>query len=619
MKENIANPLDAAAIESDEVEERAEAALRQVESARRAETELSVASVTINNETDAFIGIASKAEGNPDLIIPPFGSRTLKASLLNDYCYREWEDQKLISLDYFSPDTASALSDLEGGDSCLRATALGMLFIAFLVVSIPLSVFFQLISWRTIGIVSLLSVILISVVYLVSERRAKARREARNEPRGRKRTTIWQRVWGWLRLTPGILLILATGIGLPFAAVYFFGDGKQLIEAGPHLASLGRLMQVNLIVIASILPALFFYLFGRQQVDIQKDKFYREVMSLDPNVHSLTETKTKYEDLMDSVYGSGGAPLSILLLFISTTLLVTGWILVMGTLDTPALGAKSLADFFIPQRSVLTFALLGAYFFTLNMVFRRYVRADLTPKTYAHITVRLLVTIVLVWVVSSLPQFKSGSVLESGLFAVAFIIGVIPETGLTLIQDYVRKLVNIGTKDQEVLSLNELEGVHLYDRARLLEEGIENIENFAHHNMIELIARTRIPTPRLVDMFDQAVLYLHLGMDESENRKFLAALKSYGIRTATDLDVALKTERSYNCLKSVTPALPLERMEVIYQAFSDDEWYDHLTQWRMSSRKRKEVIRDPYAFYSLSQPPVEGEKPPSNPAPEPAG
>ena len=89
----------------------------------------------------------------------------------------------------------------------------------------------------------------------------------------------------------------------------------------------------------------------------------------------------------------------------------------------------------------------------------------------------------------------------------------------------------------------------MYDQARLMEEGIENIENLAHHNLMELIVRTRIPTARLVDMFDQAILYLHLGLEDEEddwgtkkeltenpaepdNRKLLKAL---GFRTASDL------------------------------------------------------------------------------------
>ena len=176
------------------------------------------------------------------------------------------------------------------------------------------------------------------------------------------------------------------------------------------------------------------------------------------------------------------------------------------------------------------------------MIYRRYVRADLTTKTYAYITMRLLVTLVLVWTISTLPQFRTGSALETGLFIVAFIIGIFPETGMALIQDQFRAITR-QKLDRDSFSLTRLEGINLYDRARLLEEGIENIENLAHHNLMELIARTRIPTPRLVDMFDQAILYLHLGLEADENEENGSKgkedprdlLKSLGVRTATDL------------------------------------------------------------------------------------
>ena len=57
----------------------------------------------------------------------------------------------------------------------------------------------------------------------------------------------------------------------------------------------------------------------------------------------------------------------------------------------------------------------------------------------------------------------------------------------------------------------------------------------AHYNLIKLMARTLIPTSRLVDLFDQAVLYLHLGLEVDKVKKAREALHSYGIRTATDL------------------------------------------------------------------------------------
>ena len=557
----------------------------------------------INNETDSFIQIKSVTPGIPALIIAPFGSRTMNRDWIVDYDFLDWQEQKLITIDF--PEPASETT----GDLIVGLLVIGL--VMFWIVGIAANLIWGSISWTTIGWVTLGFFILTGVTMVVNDRAQKARAAGIKTRRN---------ISGWLKLVPGMTLVLLTGIGLPISAVYFFGDGQSLLESARDLPALGRLMQVTFISLASMLPALFFYLFGRQQVEIQKDNFYKEVMSLDPNVHSLTETRTKYEALIDSVYGSGTAPLSILLLVIGTALLVMGWLITMGTIDIAAADAGSLGEFFLPVRSAFTFGFLGAYFFTLNMVFRRYVRADLTPKTYAHITVRLLITIVLVWVISSLPQFTEGSLLESGLFAVAFIIGFIPETGLTLIQDYVKKITNLRSKEKEVLELRDLEGVHLYDRARLLEEGIENIENLAHHNMIELIARTRIPTSRLVDMFDQAVLYLHLGLQEKENKAFFTRLKSHGIRTATDLDFALGTQAANDALKRIEPPLPLDQMEVIFQTMLDDDWYQYIVQWRHSSGTRKPVITDPYQFYFPSRqasPPADSPELPA--VPEPAG
>jgi hypothetical protein len=122
--------------------------------------------------------------------------------------------------------------------------------------------------------------------------------------------------------------------------------------------------------------------------------------------------------------------------------------------------------------------------------------------------------------------------------------------------------------------------------------------------MIELIARTRIPTSRLVDMFDQAVLYLHCGLQDGKNKDFYSTLKSHGIRTATDLDFALGTEAAYKSLKKIDPPLPLDQMEVIFQTMLDDDWYQYIVQWRHSSGTRKPVFTDPYQFYFPNRPVV---------------
>lgn len=551
----------------------------------------------VANQTDKRISIRSDRY-KESLIIPPFGSRTINSEILKYYDFIDWERQYLISVNPPEEENVTAL------------TTLGFLIIflgLFLLVTVPIAVFTQKISWGVIGTISAVFAVFMGIAFYFSQSKSKSRGGD---------------LWQWMKLLPGILLVLVAGAGLPLVIVYVFGGGSQLITIPLQLSSLGRSLQVSFISIASLLPALLFYLFGRQQVKKQRENFFREVMSLDPNVQSLSEARTKYEPLLDTVDDSGNSPLSILLLLISTSMLVLGWIIALEPVGIPRDDATSLVEFFTPEKSAFTFGFLGTYFFTLNLIFRRYVRADLTPKTYAFITVRFLITVVLVWVVSTLPQFANDSIWQAGMLAVIFIVGLFPDTGLALIEDYVKKIINRQVNEKESLPLTLIEGINLYDRARLLEEGIENLENLAHHNLIELVARTRIPTPRLVDMFDQAILYLHIGLsrermnakpnpaqqteipidiqsenpssaEKSEVEDLLFQLKSYGIRTATDLVNVFKRP---DLIKKTS--LPRDKLNVIIDAMSDDEWFEYIKEWRTSTSAISEPFTNPYEFYS---------------------
>ncbi len=163
-----------------------------------------------------------------------------------------------------------------------------------------------------------------------------------------------------------------------------------------------------------------------------------------------------------------------------------------------------------PPTTALGFGFLGSYFFAINFIFRRYVRADLGPKAYSHLAMRVIVTIVLVWVVEKIPLLAAN---QAVLSILAFLIGILPETAIAVMQDFLHNQRWIGAiipSLREEQPLTRLDGITLYDRARLLEEGIDNIENLATHNLVELMLQTRIPTARLVDLVDQAILHLHV-------------------------------------------------------------------------------------------------------------
>jgi len=542
------------------------------------ESEYDVAAeYTLRNQTAKRISIKHIAYDDRDLFVPAFGSRTVNGYTLLNLDLRAWKSQGLVEVTKIKATEEENLG-------AYAFLGLSIILLGLYVAGSSLFVIFgsEIVTWGTVGWGTLIGSIIVAIATFFTNQ---------------KTGNTFISISSWLRLLPGITFVLATGIGLPLVTIYFYGHGQQLLQTdGFGVNTLGRILQAAFISIASMLPAFLFYLFGRQQVDKQIENFYRESMLLDPNVWSRSEAENKYDPLLNSVFDSGNSPFSVLLLIFSTALLVMGWIITLSPIGPPPAEFSNLIDFFTPDKSPFTLGFLGVYYFTVNMIYRRYVRADLTPKTYAYITMRLLVTVVLVWALSTLPQFAEGSALETGLSAIAFVIGIFPESGLTLIQEYFNKVTSKRTsQDSDLLSLTRLEGMNLYDQARLLEEGIDNIENLAHHNLMELIVRTRIPTQRLVDMFDQSILYLHLGPEDNENNNLRELLKTLGVRTATDLIACQKEIDKFKDDARYTDLV--KKLDVIIASLKDDEWFPYIKGWRDNSSLKDKPINDPYQFY----------------------
>jgi hypothetical protein len=421
-----------------------------------------------------------------------------------------------------------------------------------------------------------------------------------------------QSVTRWTAQALSLLLILALGIGLPSLAFYFFGGGREVFGSQTSLAKLGRTLQHIFIFTASLLPALLYFLFDRQQLGTLRQRFEQQIFRLDPNIESLVDVRAKYGRQIDEIYGrestSGEGRLvrgTRWPILVATLVITLGWMLTLlpAGPGPEITQATQLIDFFIPQRTVVTFGFLGAYFFVLNTVLHRYVRADLKPKAYSSITVRIFVVIILAWVIGLL--FGGDSPWE---LMVAFMIGVFPESGLTLIRESIRKQTGVGLltrpflpRTREKYPLTELEELDVYDRARLLDEGVTNIESLAHHDLIDLMLETRIPVPRLVDWVDQAILYLHLESDAAdkdleddgnpkvtmhsltpaEMRSLRFWLRGNFIRTATDLITAYNDGNGP--LNENLGEEKKRQLRVLLETLKDDEWLSYLHHWRTSS------------------------------------
>lgn len=423
----------------------------------------------------------------------------------------------------------------------------------------------------------------------------------------KKRPVIMRLIAQFLSL----LLIMAIGIGLPIVAVYFFGGGREFFNTGEvSLAVFGRSLQIIFIVTASLLPALLFFLFDRQQLGTLKDRFLQQIFRLDPNIESLVDVEAKYGKQLAEIYGSDVTTDEGRLIranrspiFVATLVITIGWILTLLPAEAGLVIKQphEILDLFLPQRMAVTFGFLGAYFFALNTISRRYMRADLKPKAYSSITVRIFIVTILAWVVGLLFNSEDPYVMVT-----VFLIGIFPESGLTLIQETIRRGSKIFPSAKEDHPLTNLEEIDVYDRARLLDEGVTNIESLAHHDMIDLMLETRIPLPRLVDWIDQAILYLHLprydekkgdgndGNNGDGNAQRNEAsisfrwLQRHGIRTTTDLITAYDTGALRKILGENKEKL--NQLEVLLDVIRDDEWLNYIERWREKAKTEDLII-----------------------------
>ena len=107
-----------------------------------------------------------------------------------------------------------------------------------------------------------------------------------------------------------------------------------------------------------------------------------------------------------------------------------------------------------------------------------------------------------------------------------------------------------------------------------------------------------LSAPRLLDWIDQAILYIHL--DHTDRSRKLEALRSVGVRTATDL-LAVEEPGAGRLAALLYPAAPAaeqpELFAVLRRAIDGEEWIQNLQWWSESQMdKRRASTQRPLAY-----------------------
>ena len=197
--------------------------------------------------------------------------------------------------------------------------------------------------------------------------------------------------------------------------------------------------------------------------------------------------------------------------FLATAVIAVGWTTVLWNFE--ALNISDPSSTNLDLQTSLAFAFLGAYSFDVQMLVRRFFQGDLRASAYASAVLRIVVVLLLAVTIN--PVLDASDVDAWSAAVVMFIIGFFPLVGMQALQRLAAAVLRAFVPSLRAdYPLSDLDGLTIWYEARLLEEGIEDLQNLSTANLVDVMLHTRVPVGRLVDWVDQSHLLLHLDRSE---------------------------------------------------------------------------------------------------------
>jgi hypothetical protein len=340
-------------------------------------------------------------------------------------------------------------------------------------------------------------------------------------------------------------LFLAVVVLIPGIMFYLFVKNRKTSLLNEFIANLDRLGLISADSDSDTAFVPIAIMSGRRRFQSYLRKFEAIYGSVSTSMlrHALDATRAETDTAgLDSSPPEVFAWDMAIPIIVTTVLVLLGWFFVLPIEPGKAGLSSWKAAFDLPEKpSAIMFAFLGAYFFSLQMLFRRYVLKDLRPSAYVSISIRIIVAFIGTWVVVKIGRIDS-TWTDTTILVIGFAIGVFPP----IVWQFVQATFKRVTKAQVLLPslgsqlpISDLDGLTVWHEARLEEEGIENIPNMATADIVELLLQTRFPADQIIDWVDQAILYTNLGVDEGNSASSRRRrLRIHGIRTASSLELA---------------------------------------------------------------------------------
>lgn len=253
---------------------------------------------------------------------------------------------------------------------------------------------------------------------------------------------------------------------------------------------------------------------------------------------------------------------TVLPVFACSALICLGWVMVLppfpdvphsaalAAIETPYNGGWYLwaAE---PVLIPASFAFLGAYFISVQMLVKRFLRRDLGPNVYNVVSMRIILATLAVWVAVQCLDLSPKPWLSPGmLFALSFAVGAFPLIVWQLLSNAIKRLpvTTVMLPNLEgTAPLAQIDGLSVWHEARLDEEDIENVPNLATADIADLMLSTKIVPNRIIDWVDQAILIMVRPPrpSGSSGKSWIGdTFSDYGIRTASTLVAATESRGS---------------------------------------------------------------------------